>query len=123
VEPLIIVVKLDVFEGLTPGLGPAAEDLILWKTLCFQRAEECFHHRIIIAISYPTHALTSRNDTQGFAHRLTAVLAPSIGVKVQAGWRKTKAFLSAVTTSCASKLSPSFQPTTLRLNRSKITAR
>jgi hypothetical protein len=54
VEPLVIVVKLDVFEELTPGLGPAADDLILWKTLCFQRAEECFHHRIIIAISYPT---------------------------------------------------------------------
>jgi hypothetical protein len=34
VEPLVIVVKLDVFEELTPG--PAAEDLILWKTLCFQ---------------------------------------------------------------------------------------
>ena len=28
-EPLVIVVKLDVFEDLTPGLGLAAEDLMI----------------------------------------------------------------------------------------------
>jgi len=87
VEPLVIVVKLDVFEDLTPGLGPAAEDLLLRKTFCFQRTEECLHHRIIKAICCPTHALSGPNNTQRFAHCLAAVLAASIGVKVQALFR------------------------------------
>jgi hypothetical protein len=38
---LVIVVKLDVFEDLASGLGPVVENLVVWKTLCFQRAEEC----------------------------------------------------------------------------------
>ena len=87
VEPLVIVVRLDVFEDLTPGLGPAAEDLILWKTFCFQPTEECLHHRIIKAISCPTHALIGPNNTQRFAHRLAAVLAASIGLDVQVLFR------------------------------------
>ncbi len=84
VQALVVVIKLDVFEDFTPGLGPVVEDLVVWKTLCFQRAEECFHRRIIIAVSYPTHALLGTDNTQGFAHRLAAVLAASVGVKVQA---------------------------------------
>ena len=40
VQALVVVIKLDVFEDFTPGLGAAAEDLVVWKTLCFQRAEE-----------------------------------------------------------------------------------
>jgi hypothetical protein len=65
-------------------LDPVAEDLIVRKTLCFQRAEECFYRRIIIAISYPTHAEIGPNNTQRFAHSFAAILAASIGVKVQA---------------------------------------
>ena len=84
VQALVVVIKLDVFEDFTPGLDPAAEDLVVWKTLCFQRAKKCFHRRIIIAVSYPAHALIGPDNTQGFAHRLAAILAASIGVKIQA---------------------------------------
>jgi hypothetical protein len=37
VQALVVVIKLDVFEDFTAGLGPAAEELVVWKTLCFQR--------------------------------------------------------------------------------------
>src|ERR1700751_1566883 len=84
VQTLVTVVNLDVFEDLAPCLGPAAEDLIVRKTLCFQRAEERFHRCIIITISYPAHALLGPDNTQRFAHSLATILAASIGVKVQA---------------------------------------
>jgi hypothetical protein len=84
VETPVIVVKLDVFEDLTTCLGPAGEDLIVGKTLCFQRAEKCFHRRIIITVSYPAHAQIRPDNTQGFAYGFATVLAASIGVKVQA---------------------------------------
>ena len=80
---LITVVNLDVFEDLAPCLGPAAEDLIVRKTLCFQRAEERLHRCIIITNSYPAHALLGPNNTQGFAYGLATVPAASIGVKIQ----------------------------------------
>ena len=78
------MVKLDVFEDLASGLGLPTEELILWKTRCFQRTEECLHRRIFRAVSCRTHALLGTDNIQGFAHRWAAVLAASIGVKVQA---------------------------------------
>jgi hypothetical protein len=41
-----LLVNLDVFEILTPRFSLASEDLIVRKTPCFQRAEECFHRCI-----------------------------------------------------------------------------
>ena len=84
VQALVIVVNLDVFEDLAPRLGPAGEGLIIWKTLCFERAEKGFGLGVIITISYPTHAQIGPNNTQGFAYGLATVLTASIGVKVQA---------------------------------------
>ena len=63
VQALVVVVKLDVFEDLPSGLGLAAEELILWKRFCFQRAEECLHRGIFIALSHPTHALLGTDNT------------------------------------------------------------
>ena len=51
VQAPVIVVNLDVFEDFTPCLGPAVEDLIIRKTLCFQRTEEGFGLGIIVTIS------------------------------------------------------------------------
>jgi hypothetical protein len=65
------------FEDLTPRLGPAGEDLIIWKTLCFERAEKGFGLGVIITISYPTHAQIGSNNTQGFAYGLATVLTAS----------------------------------------------
>jgi hypothetical protein len=42
-----------------------AQCLVVWKTLCFQRAEECLHRRIFIAVSCRTHTLLSADNTQG----------------------------------------------------------
>jgi hypothetical protein len=44
-------------------------------------------------------------------------------ISPRGGSRRTKAFWRAVTTNAASKLSLSFQPTTKRLKKSRITAR
>ena len=56
VQAPVILINLDVFEDLTPRLGLSGEELIVRKTLCFQRAEECLGLGIIVTISYPTHA-------------------------------------------------------------------
>jgi hypothetical protein len=46
--------------------------------------EEGFGLGIIITVSYPAHAQIGPNHTQWLAYGLAAVLAASIGVKVQA---------------------------------------
>src|SRR5258707_12552443 len=79
----IVVINFDVFEDLAASQRLGAKELARWKTFRFQRAEERFSLRIIIAVSLRTHAQIISDHAQGFAYGLTTVLAASIRMEVQ----------------------------------------
>jgi hypothetical protein len=56
VQPLVVIVAFEVLKEFPARLGLGGKDLIRGKRFGFQRAEERFGRRILIAVGRSAHA-------------------------------------------------------------------
>jgi hypothetical protein len=56
VQPLVVIVDFDVLEELPARFGLRREGVIARESLGFQRAEERFGRRVLIAVAPSAHA-------------------------------------------------------------------
>src|SRR4030066_1019928 len=80
-HPLAVVPDLDELEDLPPCLLSSGE--ATRGAFCLERAEEAFHHRIVVAVAHAAHAHLRFEFSQPSLIGVAGVLAPLVRVMQQ----------------------------------------
>src|SRR5260221_721354 len=119
-----VVKAFEVFENGRPGLRLIVK-LGAVHALTFGLVKERFHRGIVVTVRCATHAHFNAQFCQECPIAQARVLTASVRMcsKPACGWRRTRAICKAKVTNCSFSQESIAQPTTIRENTSRTTAR
>src|ERR1039458_9551428 len=125
VAALAMVIGFHIGEEVAARLGAGGIASTQADAFSFVGGHEAFHDGIVVGIARPTHAGPQAGGRQHRPVLGAGILGAPVAVMEQAlggGWRWARAIWRAATARQLCKVGPVLQPTTRRLQRSRITA-